>query len=93
MMRLPLLLLCALLALAACKRETREWRTDPAVAAGLDQVKPMSNRINGATPTVLAALSDPYEATPISSVRASDSMPGSIAKAAMPTVAVAAVRP
>jgi cytochrome c oxidase cbb3-type subunit 3 len=61
MMRLLLLLLCTLFALAACKREAREWRTDPAVAAGLDQVKPMANRINGATPTVLAALSDPYE--------------------------------
>jgi cytochrome c oxidase cbb3-type subunit 3 len=61
-MRLPLFLVCALLAVApACKRETREWRTDPAVAAGLDEVKPMSNRINGATPPVLDALSDPYE--------------------------------
>jgi cytochrome c oxidase cbb3-type subunit 3 len=53
--------LCVLVALAACKREEREWRTDPAITAALDQVRPMPNRINGATPTILAALEDPFE--------------------------------
>ena len=53
--------LCVIAVLSACKREEREFRTDPPVAAGLDEVKPMANRINGSTPIVLAALDDPYE--------------------------------
>jgi cytochrome c oxidase cbb3-type subunit 3 len=56
-----LIALCTVVALTACKREEREWRTDPPIGAALDQVKPMPNRINGATPTVLAALGEPYE--------------------------------
>lgn len=55
------LALCVLATVAACKREEREWRTDPPVGAALDQVKPMLNRINGSTPLVLAALGQPYE--------------------------------
>jgi cytochrome c oxidase cbb3-type subunit 3 len=55
------LILCTIAVLQACKREEREWRSDPAVSAGLDQVRPMANRINGATPTVLAALGDPFD--------------------------------
>jgi cytochrome c oxidase cbb3-type subunit 3 len=54
-------ILCAATALSACKREERQWRTDPPVAAKLDEVEPMANRINGATPTVLAALGEPYD--------------------------------
>jgi cytochrome c oxidase cbb3-type subunit 3 len=53
--------LCILIASTACKREEREWRTDPPVSAALDQVKPMPNRINGSNPLVLAALGRPYE--------------------------------
>jgi len=53
--------LCIMIAVTACKREEREWRTDPPVGAALDQVKPMPNRINGSNPLVLAALGRPYE--------------------------------
>jgi cytochrome c oxidase cbb3-type subunit III len=47
--------------LAGCKRETRDLRTDPPVSEGLNDIKPMANRINGAIPMVTPALGDPYE--------------------------------
>jgi cytochrome c oxidase cbb3-type subunit 3 len=59
-MKAPCCAVAALLALGACKRETREPRIDPAVQAALNQVAPMANRINGAPPRVIAALGDPY---------------------------------
>jgi cytochrome c oxidase cbb3-type subunit 3 len=49
------------IALSGCKREEREWRTDPPVSAGLDDVRPMANRINGWTPVILAAKGQPFE--------------------------------
>lgn len=58
----PLVLMLAVAALAACKREIRSLRTDPAAADAMGQVAPMPNRINGAPPRVLAALDDAYEA-------------------------------
>jgi cytochrome c oxidase cbb3-type subunit III len=48
------------LALAACKRETRDFRADPPVAAALNHVAPLPNRINGAVPYVIFAQGDPY---------------------------------
>jgi cytochrome c oxidase cbb3-type subunit 3 len=48
-------------ALAGCKREVRELRTDPPVADALDRVAPMPNRIGGAPPVVLSAMNMPYE--------------------------------
>jgi cytochrome c oxidase cbb3-type subunit 3 len=44
-----------------CKREVRDLRTDPPVAAALNDVRPMANRINGAFPPVTTALGHPYE--------------------------------
>jgi cytochrome c oxidase cbb3-type subunit 3 len=49
------------LALAACKRETRDLRTDPPMTDALNHVAPMPNRINGAVPRVISAQGDPYE--------------------------------
>lgn len=54
-------LLLAVAALSACKRETRSLRTDPAAADALGEVAPMPNRIGGAIPRVIPALGDAYE--------------------------------
>jgi cytochrome c oxidase cbb3-type subunit III len=58
-------LICSAILTAAllpgCKREVHDLRTDPPVAAALNGVKPMANRINGALPPVTAALGHPYE--------------------------------
>jgi cytochrome c oxidase cbb3-type subunit III len=53
--------LLGLLALTACKRETRESRADPPVADALTGVAPMANRINGAPPRVIAVRGEPYQ--------------------------------
>jgi cytochrome c oxidase cbb3-type subunit 3 len=55
------LVLLAALALAGCKREVRDLRTDPAIAAALNRVAPMPNRIGGAPPRVTAAMDKPYD--------------------------------
>jgi cytochrome c oxidase cbb3-type subunit 3 len=47
--------------LAGCKREERELRTDPPVAAGLEQLRLMPNGIGGAPPEVYFASGKPYE--------------------------------
>jgi cytochrome c oxidase cbb3-type subunit 3 len=57
----PAVALLAVLALAACKRETRDFRADPPVAAALNHVVPMSNRINGGVPYVIFAQGDPSD--------------------------------
>jgi cytochrome c oxidase cbb3-type subunit 3 len=49
------------LALAACEREQRELRTDPAVAAALDGIALMPNGISGAPPQVYYALNRSFE--------------------------------
>ncbi|MFL9826732.1 c-type cytochrome [Rhodoplanes sp. SY1] len=49
------------LATAACQRESRELRLDPPVAAALDGIRLMPNRIGGAPPQVYTALDKPYE--------------------------------
>jgi len=54
-------LLLTLFALAACKREQRELRTDPAVQAALDDIHLMPVGISGAPPSVIAVQGDPYE--------------------------------
>ena len=56
-----LLGLFLLLALAGCRREARDLRLDPPVAAGLDELRLMPNRISGAPPEVFFALGKPYE--------------------------------
>lgn len=56
-------LLCAAvipLVLSACEREQRSLRTQPPVAAALDDVRLMPNGIGGAPPRVLTALGHPY---------------------------------
>jgi len=53
--------LLALLALAACKREIRDLRTDPPVQAALEGIRLMPNGIGGAPPPVISAQGDPYE--------------------------------
>jgi cytochrome c oxidase cbb3-type subunit 3 len=50
-----------MLVLGACKREARDLRTPPPVAAALDQVKTMPNGIGGAPPPIYAALDHAYE--------------------------------
>lgn len=49
------------LALAGCQREERELRLDPPLAAGLDQLRLMPNRIPGTPPEVYFTLGKPYE--------------------------------
>lgn len=56
-----ILLLAVLVLLASCKREERDLRTDPPVAAKLGQVAAMPNDIAGAPPEIFAALGQPYE--------------------------------
>ena len=55
------LVLLAALALAACKRETRDWRTDPPVQAALDQIRLMPVGIAGTPPRVIAVQGEPFE--------------------------------
>lgn len=55
------LLAGGLLVLPGCKREERELRPDPPVAAALDRVLPMPNRINGAVPLLISAEDNPYD--------------------------------
>lgn len=53
-------LLPAVLALAGCKREQRQARQDPPLAAALDQVALLPGGIGGRPPEVLVALGDPF---------------------------------
>jgi cytochrome c oxidase cbb3-type subunit 3 len=48
-------------ALAGCRREERDLRLAPPVAAALDRIALMANRIGGTPPPSLAALGHPYE--------------------------------
>jgi cytochrome c oxidase cbb3-type subunit III len=56
------LLMCVLLmsSLCGCEREKRQYRTDPPVAAALDEVAPMPNGIAGAPPDAYVAAGEPY---------------------------------
>ncbi|MDB5372623.1 MAG: uncharacterized protein JWP04_1265 [Belnapia sp.] len=58
--RLALPLGLAVLVLCGCKRETREFRLDPPLAAALDGVAAMPNGIGGRPPEVYFALGKPY---------------------------------
>lgn len=53
-------LLALSLVLGGCEREKREFRIDPPVAASLEDVAAMPNRIGGAPPDVYVALDQPY---------------------------------
>lgn len=53
--------LLAALALAGCKRENRELRTDPPVQSALNAVRVMPVGIAGAPPPVIAAQGEPFE--------------------------------
>lgn len=55
------LALVLILVLGGCRREARELRLDPPVAAALDGLRLMPNRISGAPPEVYFALGRPYE--------------------------------
>lgn len=57
------LLMCVLLmsSLCGCEREKRQYRTDPPVAAALDEVAPMPNGIAGAPPDAYVAAGEPYK--------------------------------
>ena len=54
-------ILLAALALAACKRETRDVRTDPPVQDALDKVRLLPVGIAGAAPRVIAVQGEPFE--------------------------------
>ena len=51
----------AVLALASCKRETRDWRTDPPVQAALDGVRVLPVGVAGTPPRVIAVQGEPFE--------------------------------
>ena len=53
--------LLALLALASCKCETRDWRTDPPVQESLEDVRVLPVGIAGTQPRVIAVQGEPYE--------------------------------
>jgi cytochrome c oxidase cbb3-type subunit 3 len=59
-MRMVVLLVC-IVGLTGCEREKRELRLDPAVAAALDKIALMPDRISGAPPQVYFAMNKPYE--------------------------------
>jgi cytochrome c oxidase cbb3-type subunit 3 len=65
LLRAPWLGLLALglasLGLSGCKREERELRLDPPIAAALDEIALMPIAIGGAPPQVYAAQGKPYE--------------------------------
>lgn len=61
-MKVISILLVMAAVLSACKREERELRLNPPLAAAFDEVKLMSNGISGAPPQVYFALGQPYEA-------------------------------
>ena len=60
-MRNFLVLISVALATAGCQREERELRLDPPVAAALDNIALMPNRISGAPPNIYFALDKPYQ--------------------------------
>jgi cytochrome c oxidase cbb3-type subunit 3 len=47
--------------LVGCRREVRDYRTDPPVSTALDDIALMPGGIGGAPPDVYVALSRPYE--------------------------------
>ncbi|RAI38962.1 c-type cytochrome [Rhodoplanes roseus] len=53
--------LVLVLAAGGCQREERQTRLDPPIAAALDGVALMPDRISGAPPAVYVALGKPYE--------------------------------
>lgn len=59
-MRIFVLLFC-IVTLGGCDREKRELRLDPPVAAELDKIALMQNRISGAPPQIYFALDQPFE--------------------------------
>jgi len=60
-MRVAFMLAGFAIALTACQREERDLRLDPPVAAALDGIALMPNRISGAPPQVYFALGQPYQ--------------------------------
>lgn len=56
-----LVVLIAATLLSGCEREERQLRLDPPVAAGLEELRLMPNRISGAPPEVYFAMGKPYE--------------------------------
>jgi cytochrome c oxidase cbb3-type subunit 3 len=61
-MSFPRATIALLLLLTACKREEREFRSDPPVAAALDEVAVMPGGISGAPPAVDRAQGHPFAA-------------------------------
>ena len=51
----------ALLSLFGCRREQRELRLDPPLAAAMGELRLMPNKIGGAPPEVYFAQGEPYE--------------------------------
>jgi cytochrome c oxidase cbb3-type subunit III len=60
-MRTSVLLLAMALGVIGCRREERELRLDPPLAAALDGMALMPNGISGAPPQIYFALHRPYE--------------------------------
>jgi cytochrome c oxidase cbb3-type subunit 3 len=60
-MKLAASLLAVAVIAAGCQREERQLRLDPPVAAALERVSLMPNKIGGAPPPVYTALERPYE--------------------------------
>jgi cytochrome c oxidase cbb3-type subunit 3 len=61
-MRILMVMLSLAIVTAGCQREERELRLDPPLAAALDNIALMPNRISGAPPEVYFAMNKPYEA-------------------------------
>jgi cytochrome c oxidase cbb3-type subunit 3 len=49
------------LAVSGCEREKRDMRLDPPIAAAMDDIRLLPNRISGAPPEVYFAQDKPYE--------------------------------
>jgi len=60
MMRIIGILVLSLFLLEGCARESRSFRLDPPIAASLNAVAPMPNRIGGAPPDTDTVLGQPY---------------------------------
>jgi cytochrome c oxidase cbb3-type subunit 3 len=56
-----ILVLLVAFVMSGCKREERELRLDPPLAASFDELRLMPNGISGAPPEIYFALDKPYE--------------------------------
>jgi hypothetical protein len=81
------------LAASGCKREQRDLRVAPPVAAALDEVRLLPNGISGGRPRSFSRSINPTKTTPISLVRASGFIHGLAARRVMALRAAASPAP